>query len=202
MALASVSMSVAKFGCGRRFLSTKFIVRAAGTTVHPTDRGAAEASFVVRRSDSQAIEVYVAHGSVVLDPPAGFFDRTLGIDSSLESTLTAGDGATVSSGGVQFVKTGLEAIHHRLAWSATLLSFRGETLAVAVEKFNRYNQRRLIVADPSIASLRIGGTFQRTDPDSFVAALKRTYGIDAVSAGALGESGDLLLKASAGASER
>ena len=65
----------------------------------------------------------------------------------------------------------------RLAWQAGELSFQGETLADAVAEFNRYNHRKLRIGDSSIAILQIGGNFQDSDVDSFIAALQRSFGI-------------------------
>lgn len=55
--------------------------------------------------------------------------------------------------------------------SGRLLRFQGDTLAHVVAEYNRYNRRRMVLEDPLIADLRIGGVFLATDPDSFVNAL-------------------------------
>jgi ferric-dicitrate binding protein FerR (iron transport regulator) len=49
-----------------------------------------------------------------------------------------------------------------------------------VEEFNRYNWRRLEIADPSIANLQVGGWFESTNVDGFVADLNKVFGIRAV----------------------
>jgi transmembrane sensor len=64
-----------------------------------------------------------------------------------------------------------------LSWTTGRLVFQGEKLAEVVAEINRYNARKLRVTDPDIASLRIGGNFQATDPDGFAKALGRTFGI-------------------------
>jgi hypothetical protein len=54
----------------------------------------------------------------------------------------------------------------------TQLSYQGETLAQAVSELNRHNhRRRLVIADTEIASVKLSGHFDASDPDSFVAAL-------------------------------
>jgi transmembrane sensor len=67
-------------------------------------------------------------------------------------------------------------ISRKLAWTAGHLAFQGETLDDAVQEFNRYNQRQITIADPSIVRIRVGGIFLTTDPDSFIAALQRSFG--------------------------
>ena len=58
-----------------------------------------------------------------------------------------------------------------LAWRDGHLVFRGETLAAAAADFNRYHRRQIEIVDPSIARLRVGGTFSTTDSEAFLAAL-------------------------------
>ena len=53
-------------------------------------------------------------------------------------------------------------------------------LPEAVAEFNRYNNRKFVLADPQLATLRVGGSFAATDPKAFVAALERVFGIQAV----------------------
>jgi transmembrane sensor len=48
---------------------------------------------------------------------------------------------------------------------------------VAVDEFNRYNRRKLQLADPALAALRVGGTFNATDPESFAAALASAFNL-------------------------
>lgn len=56
------------------------------------------------------------------------------------------------------------------AWEAGRLVFRDETLAEAVERVNRYTDQPLTV-DPSVASIRISGSFNAGDVGSFVSAV-------------------------------
>jgi transmembrane sensor len=74
-------------------------------------------------------------------------------------------------------------LERHLAWMNGNLFFQGETLSEAVEEFNRYNWRKLKVADPAISHLRLGGKFETTDVDAFVEALNTLYGIRATTLG-------------------
>lgn len=56
------------------------------------------------------------------------------------------------------------------AWEAGRLVFRDETLAEAVERVNRYTDQPLTV-DPSVAQIRISGSFNAGDVGSFVSAV-------------------------------
>ena len=61
------------------------------------------------------------------------------------------------------------------SWSRGRLVFRGTPLAEALEEVNRYSTRKVRLADPSLASLPVGGNFIAGDSElilsAFVAAL-------------------------------
>jgi transmembrane sensor len=62
-------------------------------------------------------------------------------------------------------------IERKLSWTDGTLSFSGETLAEAAAEFNRYNVRQMVIVDPAIRDLRVGGIFATTDPEAFAVAL-------------------------------
>jgi transmembrane sensor len=64
------------------------------------------------------------------------------------------------------------------AWEAGHLVFRGETLAEAVERVNRYTDHPISV-DPSAASIRISGVFNAGDVGSFVSAITGLFPVQA-----------------------
>jgi transmembrane sensor len=66
-----------------------------------------------------------------------------------------------------------------LAWQNRKLEFDPTPLGALVAEFNRYNRRKLVVADPAIAGLKIGGTFRVDDYDTFVRLLESSFGITA-----------------------
>jgi transmembrane sensor len=156
-----------------------FTVSAADTSVRADPPGKAGAAFVVRLHDPKGVDISVTKGSIVLGSPDRIIDVALGRSSSLQSTLGAGDVATVRPEGVHLAQIALEELNRKLSWTAGLLSFQGETLSEVTDEFNRYNRKHLVVTDPSIADRRIGGAFQATDPDSFVSALQKWFEVRA-----------------------
>jgi transmembrane sensor len=58
-----------------------------------------------------------------------------------------------------------------LAWVHGRLVFNDDVISLVVERFNQYNHVRLVLRDPTIASRRISGSFDATDPESFLAFL-------------------------------
>jgi transmembrane sensor len=142
------------------------VVRAVGT------------AFSVRLRDQQQVDVIVTEGRVAIDPPDDSLNSKLPQPVALPelSTLAAGETVSVKSHRMRVQKIADEDVTRKLAWTKGRLSFDRVTLAEAVAEFNRYNRRQLVVDDPGIATLHIGGVFDATDLDSFVAAL-RTFGV-------------------------
>jgi transmembrane sensor len=69
-----------------------------------------------------------------------------------------------------------EEISNDLSWRRGVLVFNQQTLADAVEQFNRYNNRHIQV-EGSARKIRIGGSFKADNVDIFVQLLHRGYGL-------------------------
>lgn len=143
-----------------------FEVDVAETTVR-----AIGTAFSIRMREHEQIEVLVTEGRVAIATPEPAADSI--------PTLSAGEAVIIKPSrlSVQPMKMESAGIARQLSWTQGRLTFDGETLGQAIVEFNRYNPRRLTLADPSIASVRIGGSFQPTDPQSFIAALERSFGV-------------------------
>jgi transmembrane sensor len=152
-------------------------IEAANVAVRVNQLDETTAGLVVRLRAGGAVDVSVTRGSVVLEPAERLFDIAFRRPSVQTSTIVEGDTAAIRPEGVRLIRVGLEELNRKLSWTAGLLSFQGETLAEVTDEFNRYNRKQLIVTDPAIASRRIGGAFQATDPDSFVSALRKGFGV-------------------------
>jgi len=153
-----------------------FYVQAAGMSVR-----AVGTVFSVRIWDPHRIEVLVAEGRVVVASGA---DRE-GNPASSSGTLaiSAGQLATMTPAGIAVVQLATNEVSRRLAWTDGHLVFEGQTLGEVVLEFNRYNAREIVIMDPALDGVRIGGTFAATDPDSFVAALQQSFAIRAEASG-------------------
>lgn len=58
------------------------------------------------------------------------------------------------------------------AWTRGSLVLEGWRLADVVEEFNRHNEQQLVIADPSLADMRISGVYASTDPELLVRFLR------------------------------
>jgi transmembrane sensor len=149
-----------------------FYVTASGAVVR-----AVGTAFSVRIRDPEHIDVLVAEGRVAVGAPgteANFENPTL---LASAPKVSAGEAASVRRNAVTVTSLPSKDVTRKLAWTDGHLVFQGETLEDAVQEFNRYNQRQIRIADPSLLQKRFGGTVLATDPDSFVAALQRSFGI-------------------------
>jgi transmembrane sensor len=86
-------------------------------------------------------------------------------------------------------------VNRRLAWTDGRIALAGETLGQAAEEFNRYNDRKLVVA-PAAASARVGGVFRTSEVETFA----RTAAASLHLAVRDEADGDILLDVDSGAS--
>lgn len=106
-----------------------------------------------------------------------------------ERHVAAGNAAAVRRGTVAVTALAHTDIRRRLAWQDGRLSFDGDTLEQAVEEFNRYRTVPIVIGDPALAGVRIGGTFRSDRSGDFARALEQSFGIRAIEGG----DGSLLL---------
>jgi transmembrane sensor len=142
------------------------------------------AVFSLRMRERGRTDIIVAQGTV----DAGRTGRLLAdwaeraLPAASDSTrLAAGEAASLDGAGLYGKRTlSPETLTHKLAWKDHWLWFSDETLAEAVERFNSYNTEQLIIADPRLNQMSLGGRFRPTEPDSFVASLQRVFDVRVV----------------------
>jgi transmembrane sensor len=88
-----------------------------------------------------------------------------------EVLLTAGEQVTMRSSGTAEPVRKVDS-DRKLAWAKGRLDFDNETVATAVEEFNRYNRVQLHVADGALAKRPVSGVFDASDPESFIAFIQ------------------------------
>jgi len=145
--------------------SRPFVVHANGYRVT-----AVGTRFDVRR-ETDGLRVVVTHGLVRLDSarePA----RTAAM-------LPAGSIATVAGTEVRVQHVPLELAQEYLSWREGYVVFHGTPLADAVAEFNRYNVRQIVIADPSLDTLRVGGNFRLDNGAAFVRLMQQVFPVRA-----------------------
>src|SRR5690606_35767672 len=123
-----------------------FVVAAAGHRAV-----AVGTRFAVRR-DADGLRVVVTEGLVRLesDPGSGGRRQPTTLLPAGSVALAGPDGVVVHAGTV-------DQARQALSWRDGFLAFRDTSLAAAAAEFNRYNARRIVIADPSVGALRVGG---------------------------------------------
>lgn len=70
-----------------------------------------------------------------------------------------------------------------LSWRNGFVVFNDTPLAEALEQINRYNHEKVIVRDPTLKELRIGGTFRATNVHAFLRLLEQGLPVQTVKEG-------------------
>jgi transmembrane sensor len=142
------------------------IVRAVGT------------AFNVRHA-GDTVDVLVTHGSVELERPiVASSIATL----STPMPLIAGELATVDNapdGRLRVTSITSAEIEQVLAWRRVRLQFADAPLSEVIAAFNLRNRKQLVIGDPAVAHLRVGGTFRADNVETFVRSLEMGFGVRA-----------------------
>jgi transmembrane sensor len=89
--------------------------------------------------------------------------------------LAAGEQVLVTTTAMQ------KADHPNIAiatsWTQRQLEFESASLSEVAEEFNRYNERQLVIEDPTLYDFHISGVFSSSDPASFVRFLRERPGV-------------------------
>lgn len=136
-----------------------FIVYAGNRRI--TDLGT---HFVVRH-DTGRTEVAVTQGSVR-------FDTQNGGAGTRVATLTPGDVAVATGSAMSLTHRSTRELSNELSWMHGQLIFKHTALGDAVSEFNRYNQTKLVIADPAVAALEIRGVFRTKDANLFARVVR------------------------------
>jgi len=128
--------------------------------------------FAVRREQND-IHVLVTEGRVQV------VRETL-LSHSAATPVAAGSEAYTQQDTVLVDQPKPAQVEESLSWRSGYLVFHETPLAEAIAEFNRYNTRKIVIDDPTIASLRIGGRFRFTDSAAFLWLLQSGFPISVV----------------------
>lgn len=138
-----------------------FVVHAG-----PNDITVLGTRFSVRR-EGDSVRVAVSEGRVQV--ASGKAPPTI---------LVRDDTALSEPGNVLVTHRTPEQIQANLGWLQGKLVFRELTIGDAVREFNRYNHRRMVVDDPDVSRIEIGGVFDANNVDAFARLLQAGFGLD------------------------
>jgi transmembrane sensor len=137
-------------------------VRAVGT------------AFSVRRKGSE-VEILVTHGTV--ESWVTGFERE-------RVRASAGTRVVAAAGRPPQVIAAPLDVENALAWRRGEIMLDGMPLGDAAAEFNRYNARKIVIADPAFARERMVGQFRMREPEAFAKAVRDALGARIVDSGA------------------
>lgn len=125
------------------------------------------------------VEVMVGEGRVGLNCRSDSTEIGVQGGSRCEEELTANQSIVLGQDPSPILDLLPGEFESRVAWRRGRVEFYGQPLSQVVAQISRYTQRKITIADPSIASTPFGGYIQPADLDTFIIALK-LMGIRAV----------------------
>src|ERR1700733_13900787 len=142
----------------------RFVVHAGARDV-----AALGTQFSVHR-DGDRVEVAVVEGRVEVEDVK---------DAAAVSPVivTRGDTVVTEGSSVHVAANSIEHVDEALSWRRGVLTFDQLTLAEAASQFNRYNQKKLVITDPAVGSVRIGGRFDANNVQAFAHLLHEGFGL-------------------------
>ncbi len=148
---------------GKRFVAvgTQFSVRRVGDTIR----------VVVTEGKVRVEDASLPLRGSSVGPPGSASPESL----NAPIILSPGAIARVDKGGVLVQRKTLPEAEEELTWRAGVLVFRNETLADAIAEFNRYTTRKVVIADPAVAGLKIEGNFRLNNAPAFLELLEAGF---------------------------
>jgi transmembrane sensor len=122
------------------------------------------------RTDASHVQVTLFEGSAQFESDNASLTRQNAI-------LVPGDVAVATAQSMRIVRKPTQKLMAELGWRHGVIVFDHTTLADAASEFNRYNRKKLIVTDPKIARLTIGGTFQTTNTQQLTQLARDIFGL-------------------------
>jgi transmembrane sensor len=179
---SAVEVAMRKHSRRIRLVKGEALFEVAHDPARPflVDAGAARlravgTAFNVRIRDT-VVELTVTEGVVAVAEDAADVHRP---DAP---KIAAGGGAVIGSGAMAPTALNATVLRQRTAWQDGVIELDGETLVQAVEEFNRYRQAPIIVGDPRLANLRVGGRFEVDEAEKFLTAVEGSFPVDAIPA--------------------
>lgn len=115
------------------------------------------------RFENKALQVALVEGAVVVRQGAG----------NVMARMHPND--LLLADGKRLAVTHHADIRRFISWKDGVILFNDTALTDAVAELNRYSNLQIVIADPSIASLRISGSFPTSDTKGFLEALQLLF---------------------------
>jgi transmembrane sensor len=121
------------------------------------------------RSDPNLLEVVLVEGRAQFDAPDGRVQSPI--------LLTPGDRLVVSDNLIRTMKKPAQDLANELGWRRGMLIFENTPLRDVVGELNRYNTEKIVVANDSVASIRISAAFRTNGIDDLTQLAQAMLGL-------------------------
>lgn len=136
------------------------VVRAVGT------------EFEVRVREDRHVDVVVNEGKVEVQAAPMANLPSAPVRAATARAVSAGEQLSTSGGDVAVIPISARQLSSELAWREGAIVFDGEPLSVAVAEIERYTDSRIVISDPLVAHLKVGGRFRTDDVQGFFDGLQ------------------------------
>ncbi len=146
----------------RHDATNPFVVVAAGHRV--TDLGT---KFLLRATTAK-VDLALIEGSARID--------SIGVGMQPHSAvLSPGQVAVATADSLSTSTKAVNELDNELGWRRGVIVFHHTALQDVVAEFNRYGNARLVVADNSVGSLMLNGTFPTHDTQAFIRVARQVF---------------------------
>jgi len=126
--------------------------------------------FSVRR-DASRTRVAVLEGSVRLDN-----DPSLDTNNR-PAILKPGDTVVATATSLSISREAPKQLADELGWRRGVLIFNQTPLSEAAAEINRYNRKKIVIADRAAGRMKLGGTFPKNNVDAISASVRELFGL-------------------------
>ena len=132
---------------------------------------------------SQYIDVLVTEGTVKVYADSSLAALPSGQlalqtkEPSSEALVPAGQSVQYSKQIKAIAQESAQQQQRKLAWQQGSLIFKGETLEQALQEIARYTDQQLVIVDPAISDIRVGGHYKTNDIDALLVSLSESFGV-------------------------
>lgn len=147
--------------------------------------------FVVHAGNKQIVAVGTkfsvlnSKGTVRVVVTEGLVEVTVAERTTQGPPTPVGAGSIAQAGafGVVVQRLSVADAVSSLSWRSGYIALRDTPLADAVAEFNRYNEKQIVIADPELGDLRVGGNVRTTNVIAFVHVLEQGFPVRATDLG-------------------
>lgn len=122
------------------------------------------------RDEPNRVEVKLIDGKV-------WFTSDNGKSPAKSALMTPGDIVVATADTLSVEKRAPAALADELSWRRGLLVFHHASLADAASEYNRYSERKIIIADAAAARMTVSGSLPANDAREFLVIAKKFFGL-------------------------